>query len=117
MQAACRATWTAYADAYEAKYGVKPVRNATVNAQVKQIVQRIGAVDAPHVCAWFPTHPGAFYVAKGHAMGVLLADAEKLRTEWATGSAMTQTRARQADRAGATAGIVGEILNERRASA
>lgn len=114
IQEACKATWGAYSTAYESRYGTKPVRNATVNSQVKQFVKRIGARESPAVAGWFPAHPGVFYVQKCHAFGVLLADAEKVRTEWATGVAMTNTRARQSDKTGAIAGVIGEILNDRR---
>lgn len=116
LQDACKATWHAYGGAYLTRYGTEPVRNAKVNANVKAFVRRLGFTESPMVAAWFLSHPGAFYVQKCHDFGCLLADAEKLRTEWATGTAMTQSRARQSDRAGATAGIVSEILNERRAN-
>ncbi|VEB42957.1 Uncharacterised protein [Chromobacterium violaceum] len=40
----------------------------------------------------------AYYVTKGHAVGVMLQDAEKLHTEWASGRRVTQSQARQADK-------------------
>lgn len=111
LQAACRETWQAYGEAYMQSYGVAPVRNARVNAQVKQLVQRLGA-EAPHVAAWFVSHPGAYYFTKGHDIGALLADAEKLRTEWATGRVITAGKARQSDRAGTTMAALAEVLAE-----
>src|SRR5699024_5586194 len=39
---ASRETWNAYAAAYFDRYGVEPVRNARVNAQIAQFVQRVG---------------------------------------------------------------------------
>lgn len=85
LQAACRETWKSYSDAYFSRYKTEPVRNATVNTQVKSFVRRIGAEESPHVAAFFVQSNSAFYVQRGHVFGNLLADAEKLRTEWATG--------------------------------
>ncbi|MCG8999816.1 helix-turn-helix domain-containing protein [Laribacter hongkongensis] len=91
------ATWNAYAAAYHDRYGVEPVRNATVNGQIAQFVKRLGE-NAPHVAAHYVSGNSAFYTTKGHSVGLMLADAEKLHTEWATGRRTTSTAARQADR-------------------
>lgn len=109
MQDRCRLTWQAYSEAYRSRYGVDPVRNAKVNSQIKQLVQRIGD-DAPEVAAWYVSHPGAYYVSRGHGLGALLMDAEKLRTEHATGRIITAGKAKQSDRAGTTMAAVAEIL-------
>jgi hypothetical protein len=110
LQAACRETWKFYSDAYFARYEADPVRNATINTQVKAFVKRIGAEEAPHVAAFFVQSNAAFYVQRGHTFGNLLADAEKLRTEWATGRTMTGTRARQIDQTQANFSVVGEAM-------
>lgn len=112
LQAACRETWQAYGQAYADRYSVAPIRNGKVNAQVKQLVQRLGAEESPLVASWFVGHPGGFYVQKMHDIGTLLADAEKLRTEWATGRVMTTGKARQSDRAGTTMAALAEVLAE-----
>lgn len=100
LQAVCRETWRQYSDAYFGRYGTEPVRNAKVNAQIKQFCQALAHDEAPLVAAFFIGHNDAFYVKKMHAPGLMLADAGKLRTEWATGNRMTTTRARQMDGAG-----------------
>lgn len=92
------ATWDAYIQAFVQRYGTDPVRNATTNAQMAQFVGRIGAEEAPHVAAYYVGHNAAFYVRGGHAVGGMLKDAEKLRTEWATRRQITATAAQQADR-------------------
>jgi hypothetical protein len=112
LQANCRKTWEAYAAAYLDRYSTAPVRNAKVSSQVKQFVQRIGGEESPMVAGWFVSHPGGYYVGKLHDFGALLADAEKLRTEWATGRVMTQSRARQSDRAGGTMAALNEVLSQ-----
>lgn len=98
FQEACRKTWGAYKTAYAKRYAVDPVRNAKTNSQVKQIVQRLGGEEAPHVASFFVGHANAFYVRKSHDLGSLLTDAEKLRMEWATGRMVTTTGANQADK-------------------
>jgi hypothetical protein len=110
LQAACRETWKSYSTAYFDRYGTEPVRNAKVNGQVKQFVQRIGFVESPHVSAFFLTHNNAYYAGRMHSVDCLLADAEKLRTEWATGNAITQTKARQMDKTQSNKDAVGEAL-------
>ena len=98
LQAACRETWKKYSNAYFNRYGTEPVRNAKVNGQVKQFVQRLGYTESPLVAEFFLTHNNSYYAGRLHSVDCLLADAEKLRTEWATGYAMTQTKARQIDK-------------------
>jgi uncharacterized protein YdaU (DUF1376 family) len=80
-----QSTWSAYAFAYKARYGVDPVRNSKVNGQIAQIVQRLGGTEAPQVAAFFVKHNGPFYVRAKHAVGALLKDCEGIRTEWAGG--------------------------------
>lgn len=110
LQEACRKTWAAYSTAYLNRHGTEPVRNKTVNGQVKAFVQRLGFEESPHVAAFFVQSNSAFYVQRMHSFGNLLADAEKLRTEWVTGKTMTATRARQTDRQQANMGVVEEAL-------
>lgn len=112
LQAACRETWGAYAQTYADRYGTAPVRNQKINSLVKQFVQRIGAEESHLVAAWFVQHPGSYYVGRMHDFGCLLTDAEKLRTEWATGRVMTAGKARQSDRAGTTMAALAEVLAE-----
>ena len=111
LQAACRATWGAYSAAYNNRYGALPVRNAKVNAAVKGVVQRLGADEAPAVASFFVGNVNdAFVVRACHDIGLLLKSAEAYRTQWATGSAVTQTRARQADQSAANYDAASEAL-------
>ena len=108
-------TWQAYSDAYELRYKAKPVRNATVNAQLSAFIKRIGFDESPLVAEFFVHHNNQFYVQKMHTVGLLLADAEKLRTEWATRRQVTSTQARQADRKQSTANVFNKLIEEQRA--
>lgn len=93
------------------------MRNAKVNAQVKQLVQRLGADESPLVAEFYVCHGSGFYVRKAHDFGSLLTDAEKLRTEWATGRVITVSGAQQADRTQSNLNAANEamrIIEERR---
>jgi len=115
-QEACRATWDAYSDAYRERYGVAPVRNAKVNSAIKSFTRRIGADESPGVARYFVSHADAFYGRKCHDVGLMLADAEKLRTEWATQRQVTGVTARQQERTGTMRNAVDRILAERGAA-
>lgn len=110
LQAACRQTWKSYSDAYFNRYEAEPVRNQKVNSQIKQFVQRLGFDESPHVAAYFLNSNVAYYVQRGHTVDCLLSDAEKLRTEWATNTSMTSTRAKQIDKHDANRSAVGEAM-------
>lgn len=120
LQAACRATWSAYAQAYAAQYGAAPVRNAKVNSAVKAFVLRIGHDESPAVAEFFVQRVSEALVVRGmHDFGLLLARAETFRTQWATGQSMTNTRARQIDQSQSNFDAAGEamaILRQRRAA-
>lgn len=90
--------WQAYAEAYQARYGTAPVRNAKSNSLVKAFVGRVAASEAPGVARHYLASQNARYVASGHSLGCMLQDAEKLRTEWATGRMGTGYGAHQADK-------------------
>ncbi len=85
LQDACKATWRAYRAAFQNRYRTDPVRNAKVSSQIKQFVGRLGYEESPQVADFYVRHNDVFYTKKAHAVGLMLADAEKLRTEWATG--------------------------------
>ncbi len=111
LQAACRATWGAYAQAYAAQYGAAPVRNAKVNSAVKAFVQRLGHDESPAVAAFFVERVSDALVVRGmHDFGLLLARAETFRTQWATGQSMTATRARQIDQSQANFSAADEAI-------
>lgn len=106
------ATWEAYAKAYALRYRSDPVRNAKVNGQLSQLVSRLGAQEAPHVAAFYVGHNSQLYVRDMHPVGLLLRDAEKLRTEWATNRQMTTTKAQQADKTATNYGAFQRLIEE-----
>jgi len=104
-------TWKAYKAAYIGRYGVAPVRNASVNAKIKAFVVRLGA-ESPDVAMHYVRSNAAFYVRDKHGVGPMLKDAEGLRTEWATGNSVTQTQAMQADKTAANGEVWGKLIRE-----
>jgi hypothetical protein len=109
------ATWAAYSEAYAARYGVEPIRNATVNSQMANFVKRVGMVEAPEIARFYVSHNNRFYVQHMHFVGSMLQDAEKLRTEWVTQRQMTSTEAAQADRTAANFNAMAPLFAEARA--
>ena len=110
FQSKCRLLWTMYKAAFRNRYGIDPVRNAKVNTQVKQIVQRLGEEGALVAEFYVYQVNEAFVVKKTHDLGLLLKDAESYRTQWAMGRAMTQTRAQQIDSTQANASAADEAI-------
>lgn len=86
LQAACRATWAAYSEAYEQRHGAKPIRNAKVNATVKAFVRRIGFDESPEVARFYVDRVAdRLVLQRMHDTGLLLSGAEGYRTQWASG--------------------------------
>lgn len=106
------AIYESYRAAYRVRYGVDPVRNKSVNIGLCQVVDKLGADDAPAVAAFYVTHNSQWYITKGHPVNLLVADAEKLRTEWATNTQVTATQARQADGKAARGQVWNELIDE-----
>jgi hypothetical protein len=103
--------WEAYALSYQDRYGVEPVRNAKVNRQLCQVVDRLGR-EAPAVAGFYVRHNNAWYVKRGHAVDCLLADCEKLRTEWATGQQITAAHARNLDQHQTTVSLTERLIEK-----
>lgn len=82
-QEGCRSIWAAYAAAYRNRYGTDPVRNAKVNTQVRDLLKRLGADEAPAVAAYFVSIEDTYLTRNCHDLGSLLAKAEAYRTQWA----------------------------------
>lgn len=92
-----RKTWFSYSEAYARRHGTKPLRNGMINRQITGVIRRLGQ-EAPDVAEFFLTHNDSYYVRTMHPVGMLLKDAEKLRTEWITGRKMTGQTARAAEK-------------------
>ena len=104
-------TWAAFTEAYLARYHTPPLRDATTNSQMARFVRRVGVEDAPAIAAFYVQHSKGYYVGRQHSVGILVSDAEALRTQWLSGRRVTDTQARQADRSASNP--FAEMLNER----
>jgi hypothetical protein len=104
--------WAAYAEAYEQRYRIQPIRDAQMNAKLAAFVKRVGREDAPHIARFYLTHDGRQYVQRQHPVGFLLSDCEGLRTQWAQGRTVTESEARAADKTAARGNVFGELIEE-----
>lgn len=93
----CGAAWAAYADAYQARYRVPPVRNAKVNALIKQFVARVGA-QAGAVLRFYVQHNDGQYVQSQHNLSLAVRDAEGLCTQHQRGQAVTRASVYQTEK-------------------
>lgn len=107
-----RAIWDAYGEAYAKRYGVPPTRNKRVNAQMSQFLSRVPAVEAPAIAAFYVWINRSFYVASQHSVGLLLKDAEAIRTQWLAGRTVTDSEARRTDRAQSNLNVYDELRRE-----
>lgn len=106
--------WTAYRQAYIARYQQEPTRNVRVNAQLAKFAQLVPLDQAPEIAAFYVRHNKPWYVTKAHPVGLLLADAEGLRTQWLNGRTVTDTEARQGDRTAALGNVFQPLIEEAR---
>ena len=102
LQAACRLTWAAFKRARIDVYGAPPLRDKAINSMVKKFVQRVGMDVAPDVAEFYVRRvKDAFVVRNCHPVEQLLKNADAYHSQWASGRAMTNTRARQIDQTNA----------------
>lgn len=106
------AAWESYSQAYLLRYKAVPVRNASVNALLAQLVKRLGTEEAPQVAAFYVSHSQALYVKAKHPVNLLVRDCEGLRTEWITGNRVTSTQAQHADRQQHTGDVFSKLIAE-----
>lgn len=92
------ATWKSYSEAYLKRYREAPVRNKTVNGLLAKFIERVPLAEAPAIAAFYLTHNNSYYTAAMHPVNLMLRDAEKLRTEWATGTRMLAAKAKEIER-------------------
>lgn len=84
--------WEEYSIAYNAKYGTKPVSNQTTFSQMINVCKRLNYKNVEQVIKFYLGHNNRYYSAKAHSVGMLLADCEKLHTEWATNQKITDQK-------------------------
>ena len=88
------------------------MRNAAVNAKVKQFVKRIGKDEAPGVCRFYiEAVNDAFVVKQMHDFGLLLKGCEGYRTQWVTGKTMTGESAKRVEKAQDFGDKMGEVFD------
>lgn len=89
--------WNRYRDNFIKRYGVEPIRNAKVNAQCKQLYERLGN-NGLGVIDFYLTHNDSWFLKNQHDLGSLLNKAESLFTQWQRGHAVTSAQVRDAEK-------------------
>lgn len=87
--------WANYAMAYRKRYGTWPMWNAKAAGQIGQLVKRLGIDVAHSVAAYYLTINDARMIQDFHSLGILIAKAEAIHTQWVTGRQMNGRTARQ----------------------
>lgn len=106
-------TWRAYQDGYKVRYGVEPLRNAKVNAQLKQFCERVGYEDAPELMKFYLSINDFWYVKQMHTVGIALADAEKIVAAYRRGSFVTKREAEYIDKTSSRKSFIEQIYDAR----
>lgn len=103
-----REVWNAYATSYIERYGIKPLRNPTVNSQISNLATRIGA-DAVELVKFYLQHNKKYYLEKSHSIGICLKDAESIYSEWKRGVQITNSSLNQFEKMNATNDLLKQI--------
>jgi hypothetical protein len=90
--------WNAYRDEYANRYKVEPTRNATVNAQISQLGKRLGQ-DAAEVVKFYVRHNDGYFIREHHSIGICLAKAESLHSQWKRNLPVTSLDVKRAESA------------------
>jgi hypothetical protein len=101
--------FAAYADAFEARFKSRPPFNAKTAGQLKQLVARIGADNAPHVLRFYVQHTSEWYMKRMYPIGCALQDAEGLLAQWRTQTPVTEGMVRQASSHNSMAQLLQDI--------
>lgn len=78
-------TRTAYVEAFRSRYGTEPVLAAKQNAQLRKLVETVGATDSPAVARFYLADASQYYIRRCHDVSVLLNDAHALCTRMRSG--------------------------------
>jgi hypothetical protein len=92
-----RPSWDAYEDGFYSRYGEKPLDNPKSRSQMLNFLKLVSVDEAPGIIASYLQNNHFRYVDSKHPLGLLVTDAQKLRTEWATKKPMTSASARRID--------------------
>lgn len=103
----------AYQDAYVQRYGLEPLRNAKTNSICAQIAKQLPLDEARALMHFFVQQNVAFYLQRGHAIQLALADLQALRTNMLQNKAMSAREAFLADKQQAQKNVLDDYLANR----
>jgi hypothetical protein len=94
-----KATRERYAVAYQAKYGVEPLWNASTNGQMAAFVKAVGKEVAPALAEFYvQLNSNAYYTQQRHPVSALLKDCTGLHTQMMSGVIATRNEAKSAEK-------------------
>lgn len=105
--------WERYEQLIIVRHGIRPLRNAMVNNQCSQLVARVGLETALALLEFYVKHPGGYYFAKKHPIGLCLKDAETLYAEMLSGKITTKQQAQRHESAAATLNASQQYLSRK----
>lgn len=80
---------------YEARYGIKPLRDRMANVHAKAIGESIPREDVDKFFECYLANPNSFYVQKAHQINFARTDVQKIYTEMQTGARFSMAKAKQ----------------------
>lgn len=109
QQQANAETWQSYANAYFNRYQVEPLRNAKTNTVISNFVKAVGAEVAPAMARYYVNMNNPFYLQKVHSVGLLLSDAEQIRTQFLKNREITRQDIKRVEAAQISRNAIDEL--------
>jgi hypothetical protein len=110
--------WDAYQCAYIDRYGIDtaPLRNARVNAQIKQLIGYVGMPEAELLCSFYVTMSDSFYTHQRHPLGLLISQYQKIRTDMKLGRSVSKKEAAKSEELSSNIDEASAYLREKHGS-
>jgi hypothetical protein len=102
-------TWNAYANAYFNRYGIEPLRNAQINTQISKFVDVVGIELAPVLARFYINLDTPFYLQKTHPVGLMITDAQAIRTQYLTGRQITRQDIKRVEQSRTSRNAIDEL--------
>lgn len=90
--------WNAYKTAYEIRYNTLPIRSASVNATLCNIVNQVGSERACRLATFYLTLSDFSYVRSSHDTKQFIYNIQKINTAYETGCNVTHRQAMDIDK-------------------
>ena len=88
----------AYAESYQKKYGVEPLRNAMTNKICATISKQVGLDQGQKIVRFYLTSNHSHHTNSSHDLKMCIRDLQKLNTEMMTGRRVSSNKARSMEK-------------------